>query len=213
MYWCHSQDRTLRKHFGPGVKFAYGLKFKNNSNQTVHCALLIIAGDVATNPGSMQTTSGPGLNHSQRKSKLSVLFANARSIVNKTDKMYLEIESGSHDIVVLTETHLDDSILGSEIFPSNFIVFRNDRQHLGRYGGGVLIAARNSLKILQREDIICQSELLFLDMILKRDKKLAIGKISSTDTILLSDFNVSEIDWNNIRSLRDATLHNLLKCL
>ena len=44
-------------------------------------------------------------------------LANARSIVNKTDKMYLEIESGSHDIVVLTETHLDDSILDSEIFP------------------------------------------------------------------------------------------------
>ena len=44
--------------------------------------------------------------------------------------MYLEIESGSHDIVVLTETRLDDSILDSEIFLSNFIVFRNDRQHL-----------------------------------------------------------------------------------
>ena len=67
--------------------------------------------------------------------------------------MYLEIESGSHDIVVLTETRLDDSILDSEIFPSNFIVFRNDRQHLGCYGGGVLIAPRNMLKILQREDI------------------------------------------------------------
>ena len=66
LYWCHSQDRTLRKHFGQGVKFAYGLKFKNNSNQTVHCALLIIAGDVATKPGPMQTTlSGPGLNHCQ----------------------------------------------------------------------------------------------------------------------------------------------------
>ena len=50
--------------------------------------------------------------------------------MNKTDKMYLEIESGSHDIVVLTETRLDHSILDSEIFPSNFIVFRNDRQHL-----------------------------------------------------------------------------------
>ena len=38
LYWCHSQDRKLRKHFGPGVKFAYSLKFKNNSNRTLHCA-------------------------------------------------------------------------------------------------------------------------------------------------------------------------------
>ena len=72
---------------------------------------------------------------------------------------------------------------------------------------------------------------MFVDIILKRDKKFTIrvfyrppngdleplkdlqkvlGEISSTDIILLGDFNVSEIDWNNIRSLRDAPLHNLL---
>ena len=90
--------------------------------------------------------------------------------------------------------------------------------------------AYSTLKILQREDI-CRSELLFADTILKCDKKLTIGvfyrppngdleplkdlqkvlgEISSTDIILLGDFNVSEIDWNNIRSLRDTPLHNLL---
>ena len=48
LYWCHNQDRKLRKHFGPGVKFAYGLKFKINSNRTLHCAIQIIVGDVAS---------------------------------------------------------------------------------------------------------------------------------------------------------------------
>lgn len=234
LYWCHSQDRTLRRHFGPGVKFAYSLKFRKNSNQTLHCALLIIAGDVATNPGPIQTSNGSDLNRCRRKSKLSVLYANARSIVNKTDKLCLEIESRSHDIVVLTETHLDDSILDSEIFPANFIVFRNYRRHLGRYGGGVLIAVRNTLKAHRRDDIACQSELLFADIFLKHNKKITIGvfyrppngdlvpledlqrvlgEISSTDLILFGDFNLSEIDWNNTISLRDSPLYNLLMAI
>jgi hypothetical protein len=48
----------------------------------------------------------------------------------------MEIESVSHDIVILTEIYLDDSILDSEILPSNLTLFRKDRQHEGRYGGG-----------------------------------------------------------------------------
>ena len=57
----------------------------------------------------------------------------------------------SDDIVVLTETHLDGNILDSEILPTKFTVFRNDRQLLGHYGGGALIATRNTLKIIQRD--------------------------------------------------------------
>ena len=106
--------------------------------------------------------------------------------------------------MVLTETHLD--------------------------GGGVLIAARNTLKIIQRDDIICQSELLFVGILLKHDK-LTIGvfyrppngniehledlqnvlsEISTTDILVLGDFNKSEIDWHNTTSQRDSPLQNLL---
>ena len=76
--------------------------------------------------------------------------------------------------MVLTKTHLDGNILDFKILPTNLTVFRNYRQQLGRYSGGVLIAARSTLKIIQRDDIICQSELLFVDIFLKRDK-LTIG--------------------------------------
>ena len=87
------KTESLRKHFGPGVKFAYGLKFKINSNRTLHCALPIIAGDVASNPGLMQSVNannGVNNTNSQGMSKLSVLYANARSIVNKIDKLNLQ---------------------------------------------------------------------------------------------------------------------------
>lgn len=72
----------------------------------------------------------------------------------------MEILSGQLDIVVLTETHLNDSVADSEIFPSNFTVFRRDRQHRGRNGGGVLIAVRDIFKFHHRDDIVSEMELL-----------------------------------------------------
>lgn len=58
MYWFYSRDRTLRKHFRPGVKFAYRLMFKKKPSHTLCYALLIIAGDVAVNRGPTTTTGG-----------------------------------------------------------------------------------------------------------------------------------------------------------
>lgn len=124
--------------------------------------------------------------------------------MNKIDRLHLEIENWSHDIVVLTETHLDDSILDSEIFPSKFIVFRKERKCFGRHGGGVPIAVRNSIKIMQRDDLTCyQSELLFVDIDLKRGKTFTIGVFygpPNKDLEALKDLQnaLSEISTNDI---------------
>ena len=85
------------------------------------------------------------------KTKLSVFYANARSIVNKIDLFHLEITERSYDIIALTEAHLDDSILDSEIFPCNYTVFRRDRLHNGRHGGG---ATRDNGEAIMKEDFL-----------------------------------------------------------
>ena len=145
--------------------------------------------------------------------KLSVLYTNARSIVNKINKLRLEIDNGQFDIVILTETHLDDSVLDSEIFPSDFVVFRRDRKHHDRLGGGILIAVRNTFKLHQRDDIFCESE-LFVNILLDRNKKITLGVFYrppsrdlqpleelqsilseiSTSQLILLDFILSEVD-------------------
>ena len=94
---------------------------------------------------------------------LSVFYANARSIVNKRHLLDLELAQTMHDIIVLTETHLDDSIGDSEIFPNCYTVFRRDRASQGRQGGGVLIAVKNTLNVSSRDDLLSESELLFVD--------------------------------------------------
>ena len=88
------------------------------------------------------------------KTKLSVYYANARSIVNKIDLFHLEITERSYDIIALTETHLYDSILDSEIFPCNYTVFRRDRLHNGRHGGRILLATRDNVEAIMKEDFL-----------------------------------------------------------
>jgi len=50
------------------------------------------------------------------------------------------------DILVGTESHLDETVLSSEILPSNFCTYRKDRNC---YGGGVFISVQNTISSLQ----------------------------------------------------------------
>ena len=68
---------------------------------------------------------------SPERKVLSVFYANARSIVNKRHLLDLELAQTIHDIIVSTETHLDDSIDDLEIFPNCYTVFRRDRASQG----------------------------------------------------------------------------------
>ena len=53
-----------------------------------------------------------------------------------------------HDIDILcgTESHLDETILNSEIFPQNFNIFRKDRNI---HGGGMFAMVKNTLLFSQ----------------------------------------------------------------
>ena len=70
-----------------------------------------------------------------------MLYANARSIVNKRHLLDLELSKSPFDIIVLTETHLDNSISDAEIFPENYTVSRRDRSQNGRQGDDILVGS------------------------------------------------------------------------
>ncbi len=166
--WCRRQV----KYIGQTISYY------PNSVKTFR--IIQISGDIEQNPGPNETNTDKNrkrwsVNSNRQANYSSVLYANARTIVNKIDKLRLEIESGQIDIVVLTETHLDNNILDSEIFSQDFVVFRQDRKHLGRYGGGVLIALKKGLKVIHRADVDCTSELLFVDIMLHGKNKLTLG--------------------------------------
>ena len=48
---------------------------------------------------------------------MQILGQMSRSLINKIDQLELEIATYQYDLMVFTETHLDSSILDSELFP------------------------------------------------------------------------------------------------
>ena len=111
---CHCRSFVSRKGFSSSRVAYYP-----NSVSSFRLPLLLSCGDVHPNPGP---PSGIASFESRKDGSdlrgLRTFYANARSIVNKVNLLELEMYQRSYDLIVLTETHLDHSILDSEIFPS-----------------------------------------------------------------------------------------------
>ena len=57
--------------------------------------------------------------------------------------MEVFLESNKINLMIGTESHLNDSIYSSEIFPRNYSVYRKDRNI---HGGGVFILVEKSIQ-------------------------------------------------------------------
>lgn len=87
------------------------------------------------------------LNRPQKDNYLYMYYQNVRGLRTKTSKLFLSIESCDFDIIALSETWLNSSIYDSEMFTSDFTVYRCDRSATKsglEMGCGVLLAVRSS---------------------------------------------------------------------
>lgn len=145
------------------------------------------------------------------ESPLALFLANSRSIKGKTAEV--QFITSEYDIVCLVETHIDDTINNCDILSSQSkTIFRWDRNI---HGGGVLIAAANSLQPtkveldtlgeemvvvqIKHNIIICcyyRPNISMLNMAALRNVVEHItNKYHHHSIILVGDFNLPEIDW------------------
>ena len=96
-----------------------------------NCSLSTSVSDCSVNDCDLHTNSSTLLH----RPLLCTCF-NARSVMNKQLDLYAMINTTSPDVIVITETFLDCSILDGEVIPQGYLVFRCDRN---RHGRGVLI--------------------------------------------------------------------------
>ena len=75
-------------------------------------------------------------------SSFSILVANFRSVKYKQAELQAFLASSKVDIILGTESHLDDSIANSEIFHGPYQIYHKDRNI---YGGGVFILLNNNI--------------------------------------------------------------------
>jgi hypothetical protein len=217
-----TRDIKLRK-FNYPINYRYGLHFQI-FRKTSHVVLLILlAGDVAINPGP--SFHPPTKNLGQG---LNALYLNARSLkafvpsdqdLSKVCKITLLqhlVYSATYDVVCICETWLNESVLSSELLPG-YSIFRRDR--VGKIGGGVLVAVKLNLHATRRLDLENENiELVVIELAIENSKtallytfyrppdsgpdvfqhlNLSLQNTSeSTCIVLIGDFNLPAIDWS-----------------
>ena len=151
-------------------------------------------------------------------SDLKLSIVNFCSVVNKQVQLETFIANNDIDIIIGTESHLNETILNSEIFPNNFQTYGKDRNS---YGGGVFVLVKSSIPSSQI-DINSSIEIVWSYIHLNKNSDVIVGSVycppHSADTVLEDlqsyvveikrrypsaqiilggDFNCPGIDWEH----------------
>jgi hypothetical protein len=146
----HTATHTCRVHDRQSPGFS-----------TFASLLLAIAGDIHPNPGPSPgscSTSVTSTNNTDdtndplagiAPSDLTIMHLNIQSLLPKRD--LIEVELAHFDILMFSETWLDQSVTDNDISLPNFRnPFRSDRT---RHGGGVAIYVKNCIPATRRRDL------------------------------------------------------------
>ena len=111
------------------------------------------------------------INHiptNENHDNLRIINLNCRSIrsLAKRTNLAVLINEYNADIIIGSESHLDQSFLSSEILPSNYTIFRKDRT-LG--GGGVFIGIKNYLTAIPYHTTSSNAEILWIKLITSKN--------------------------------------------
>ena len=143
--WSSTRDNT----FPLMSNHRHGLQF-NIANSNLHLLLcILLAGDIATNPGPPCNSSGIRSQNSQLKSLVlnarGLMSINRDEVSNQTvcnlQRFQNLVYNENSDVICVNETWLKNSISNEDILHYGFTIYRKDRKD--RYGGGVLVAIKN----------------------------------------------------------------------
>jgi hypothetical protein len=147
-------------------------------------------------------------------------------LINKTNQ--LQTLAIDIDLLAMTEIWLKpENLLDSKILPGNdFNIHRQDRTN--RTGGGVLLAVREKILSMRRQDLECSAEMMVCELRPESKKKIAvivfysflkyikelkkslqlIQRWSKFDQIIVcGDFNLPNVDWNTGVAANNNTIY------
>ena len=179
--WTSTRDRKLRKLAIPDIH-RYGLEFQISRNCSHVALLILLGGDIATNPGP---TTCSGTKENSTFLGLKVLYLNARSLkalvhsvgnqsgkICKITLLQQLVYSGNYDVVCVCETCLNNLVSSSEILSNYASIFRRDR--IRRIGGGVLVAVKADIQVTRRQDLEPDNTELIVTELMKSNNKPVI---------------------------------------
>ena len=98
--------------------------------------------------------------------RLTIVNINCRSLVDKRTELNYFTDQTKPDIIVGTESWLNDNHCNSEIFDTEqYSIFRKDREW--KRGGGVFLAIRHSLNPTSQPELDSSAEIIWAKVVLK----------------------------------------------
>lgn len=88
---------------------------------------------------------------STRGFKLASL--NIASLPKHIDELRVLLSDSPLDVLSINETRLDDSVSDNEVYIPGYEIIRRDREHNGRFGGGVCFYIRSNINFSLRPDL------------------------------------------------------------
>jgi hypothetical protein len=164
LLWTSTRDNILRKSNYP-CKYRYGLELEIKDKNLHLLLCILLAGDIATNPGPCRTISFSSESHHEPKNRESkglpatCLVLNARSLKSQhvldgkkfshLSRFHELVYSEAADLVWVTETWLTKDVANTEILHDDYAIYRKDREP--RTGGAVMVAVKSSSFISSRD--------------------------------------------------------------
>ena len=142
------------------------LKIVKNEKRAFLLFLLLMAGDIESNPGEIF--------QNLRKRGMHFTHLNINSVLPKIDELRLIASETNCAVISISETKLDETVQDEEISVQGYNLIRKDRC---RNGGGVACYIRNDIHFNIREELTDEMESIFFDILLPKSKPILIGVI------------------------------------
>lgn len=149
-------------------------------------------------------------------SSINIYYQNVRGLRTKTSNLYRNICLSAYDVIVFTETWLVDDIFSSELFDDRYLVWRRDRDYgrtVQKCGGGVLIAVKKELTVIERPEWRSSAEDIWVTIILKKSRpsvkyKLHLCALYLCKENIGNSYNTQLLNFTN--NLNNLILNNPL---
>ncbi|KAK2568709.1 hypothetical protein P5673_006703 [Acropora cervicornis] len=149
------------------------------------------------------SNSSPAFLPSMRGFKLASL--NIASLPKHIDELRVLLSDNPLDILFVNETRLDDSVSDDGVYIPGYDVIRRDREHNGRFGGGVCIYVPSNINFSLRPDLSdVHLENLCIEIRKPRSKPFIIAtryRPPNSSTEIFSHFEsfVGKLDAENVK--------------
>ena len=184
-----------------------------NLNSYFHL-LILLSGDISLNPGPTHQHKLQCLNEWNifKSRGLHFIHLIINSLLPKIEELRIIAKSTNATIIGISESKLDESVLGPEVEIDDYKILRCDRN---RHGGGVACYIRNDLSYNVISVFPSEIESVFFEILLPNSKPITVGTIyrppNQSNFLEVLNENMNKIIFSQKKFLNNKSIPSDVK--